>query len=254
MTVDELVGVAPVAKPRPLPAGRAKLPGRTPSRLPAGRALVVLAGDRADGTGIAETLRARALEPITVRPEAGQDLPDPRAVQAAILVGSGRLSGNAGPAAPDAHAEWLREAHGAGTPVLALGAGAQLLARAFGGSVEPARESRHGWVRVTTSVPKLISPGPWLAWGDASIRLPARAKVLAHDRVGPQAFRIDRQLGIQFHPEATPELVARWIAASETTLDHQGIMEATWRELRSASYAADRLLGSFIRYATRRRG
>jgi len=85
------------------------------------------------------------------------------------------------------------------------------------------------------------------------IRLPRKAKLLAHDRVGPQAFRVDRQVGVQFHPEATPQLLTDWVANSDVALDHQGIMEATWRDQAPASDVSGRLFSSFVRSAIRRR-
>ncbi len=121
-----------------------------------------------------------------------------------------------------------------------------MLATALGGAVERLRQPRRGWVYVTTTEPRLISSGPWLAWQDEAIRLPRRAELLAHDRVGPQAFRVSRHLGVQFHPEVTPEIVSQWIAASHEVLDTQGIMEATRRDFGAASGAAHRMFSAFF--------
>jgi hypothetical protein len=48
-------------------------------------------------------------------------------------------------------------------------------------------------------------------------------------------------------------LLTEWVANSDAPLDHQGIMEATWRDQSLASDAARRLFTSFVRSAIRRR-
>src|SRR5215470_9995387 len=57
---------------------------------------------------------------------------------------------------------WLRRADAAGVPVLGICFGAQLLAAAFGGTVEPAGSEEIGWVTIDSADPGLIPPGPWL--------------------------------------------------------------------------------------------
>ena len=254
MTIEQ--AVQPVSSPKlsPSPTDRIRRRGRSPSRRPAGRALLLQGADLAPGATLAEALRARGFEPIVVRVEGATRLPDPHALELAVVIGPVRWSGNASHAGDAAQVDWLREAGRAGTPVLALGTASQLLATALGGGFERATRPRYGWARVTTAAPNLIAPGPWLAWDDAIIRLPRHATVLAHDRVGPQAFRVNRQVGVQFHAEATPQLVTDWVANSDAALDHQGIMEATWRDQVPAAEASRRLFTEFVRFATDRRG
>lgn len=131
--------------------------------------------------------------------------------------------------------------------MLGIGAGAQALAVALGGSVDRAPRSRHGWVWVSSSTPGWIATGPWLAWRDEVIRLPTRATLLAHDPVGPQVFGAGRHLGVQFHPEVTPEIVGGWVTAERgDALDAQGILEVTSREFATASAAGHRLLSTYL--------
>ena len=101
----------------------------------------------------------------------------------------------------------------AGTAVLGVGFGAQALAVALGGGVEPARQARYGWMWMSTSIPGWISSGPWLAWQAGRDQASRRARLLAHDRLGPQAFLGRGHLGLQFHPEITPKILGDWIAA-----------------------------------------
>jgi GMP synthase-like glutamine amidotransferase len=79
------------------------------------------------------------------------------------------------------------------------------------------------------------------------IRLPDKATVLAHDPVGPQVFGAGRHLGVQFHPEVTPEIVGDWVSAERAEiLDAQGILEVTSREFAAASAASYRLLSTYL--------
>jgi GMP synthase (glutamine-hydrolysing) len=214
-------------------------------RQAADTAVVLHHRDDAPRGPLLDVLNARGFEPIVVRVDRGEPLPDPGSVQLAVVIGSDRLSQHADRWV-DTELDWLRRVDNKRTAVLALGSGAQMLATALGGAVERLRQPRRGWVYVTTTEPRLISSGPWLAWQDEAIRLPPRAELLAHDRVGPQAFRVNRHLGVQFHPEVTPEIVSEWIAASHEVLDTQGIMEATRRDFRVASGAAQRMFSAFF--------
>jgi GMP synthase (glutamine-hydrolysing) len=158
----------------------------------------------------------------------------------------------------DTELEWIRRADRAGTPVLALGSGAHALATALGGGVEPVDQPRRGWIRVETRVPDVIVRGPWLAWNEGQIELPPGAELLAHDRVGPQAFSVRGHLGVQFHPEVKPETVASWVgfrrgeAVDGQSLDGQAVLEATSREQLASMAASARLLSAFIDSAQRR--
>ena len=54
-----------------------------------------------------------------------------------------------------------------------------------------------------------------LAWHKDELLTPPRAEILAANESGVQAYRAGRHLGIQFHPEVTPEIVAAWNGAPE---------------------------------------
>lgn len=80
------------------------------------------------------------------------------------------------------------------------------------------------------------------------IRLPPKARLLAHDPVGPQASYMTKgHLGVQFHPEVTAEILGGWIGAGYTSaVDTQGLLEVASREYRSSSAAAHRLPSKYI--------
>jgi GMP synthase-like glutamine amidotransferase len=202
--------------------------------------------DYAPGRVLLGALAAHGLEPRTVRVDRGEHLPDPGSFRLAIILGSDESADPGGRGWPDAELTWVREADRAGTAVFGIGLGAQVLAAALGGGVEPAREPQRAWIQLSTADPQWITPGPWLAWHDQAIRVPPKATLLADSRTGPQAFRVNRHLGVQFHPEVTPERVSQWVASSNVTLDVQGTLEATSRDLRAATAGADRLFSAFV--------
>lgn len=144
--------------------------------------------------------------------------------------------------------DWLREADRVGTSVLGIGSGAHALAVTVGGGSEPAVRPQHGWIKVASSVPRWIAPGPWLAWREDAISPPRDARVLADGALGPEAFTVHGHLGVQFHPEVTPAIVRDWVArVDERVLDSQGILEATWRDHAAAAAGTRQLASGFLR-------
>ena len=107
--------------------------------------------------------------------------------------------------------ELLRRADGAGVPVLGLCFGGQMLSAAHGGLVAAADRPEIGWHRVQSHVPD-IEPGPWLQWHFDIFTVPEGAEELAVSPSGPQAFRLRRNLGLQFHPEADRAVIEAWFA------------------------------------------
>ena len=105
--------------------------------------------------------------------------------------------------------ELLRVADAAGVPVLGLCFGAQMLGAAHGGSVVAGASPEVGWFEIQSHSPQ-IEPGPWLQWHFDVVEVPEGAEVLASSPVGPQAFRLRRNLGLQFHPEADRSVIESW--------------------------------------------
>jgi GMP synthase (glutamine-hydrolysing) len=215
-------------------------------------AVVLQHRDDAPGGLLIDVLAANGVRSTIVRVHRGEPLPEPGSFTLAVTLG--REGSAAEPAgALRTELEWLRQADRAGTAMLGVGFGAQALAVALGGGVDRAPRARYGWLWVSTSIPRWISSGPWLAWQEDVIRLPAGARVLAHDEVGPQAFIASGHLGLQFHPEITPEILGDWIAAGQVpSLDSQGMLEVTSREYATASVSAERLLTTYIHSLTKR--
>jgi len=206
-------------------------------------------GDAPAGLAL-EALQARDIPWQIVRLDRDEPLPDPNDVTFAISLGS--------EASADDELEWiatelawLRAADRADTPILGVCFGAQMLAVALGGGVSRASRPERGWVHVATDEPELIAAGPWLTWHDDEIELPGEAQLVARNESGVQAFRLRRHLGVQFHPEATPEIVAGWGQENgDRAIDHGALMDAAARELSRA--AAAKLFGGFIAAVDRR--
>jgi GMP synthase-like glutamine amidotransferase len=138
----------------------------------------------------------------------------------------------------------------AGVPILGLCFGGQMLARVLGSRLFRAEEAEIGWLPVRTHDPELVSTGPWFQWHFDSFSAPPGAKLIAETDAGPQAFVSGRNLGLQFHPEVTPEIMDEWVRAYPHELeaegvDPQGLLAETRRRAAQAKQATWRLLDAF---------
>jgi len=145
----------------------------------------------------------------------------------------------------------LRAAVQAGKPVLGLCFGAQILAHALGGAVGPAPAPELGWHTVDTDVPHLVPAGPYVQWHSDRFQVPPGARELARNLVGPQAYALGSAVGLQFHPEATPEVVRRWCVGGLGELARAGVDPVTFiaeadLQAPAARLRADVIVDSFL--------
>jgi GMP synthase-like glutamine amidotransferase len=145
----------------------------------------------------------------------------------------------------------LLEASSADVPVLGICFGGQLLARVLGGKSFRGEQSEIGWLPVRSSAPELVGEGPWFQWHFDTFTPPPGAKLIAESSVGPQAFLVGRSLGLQFHPEVTPEIMDAWVLAYRHELDQEGVdpdglLEQTRRLAEASRAAAWRLFDRFV--------
>jgi GMP synthase-like glutamine amidotransferase len=145
----------------------------------------------------------------------------------------------------------LRAAVDADVAVLGICFGGQLLARALGGESFRARASEIGWLPVRSRDPELVPPGPWFQWHFDTFTPPAGSTVLAESDVGPQAYLVGRSLGVQFHPEVTPQIMEDWVRVYRHELDADGVdpdalLAETHRRADSARAMSRRLLDTYL--------
>ena len=145
----------------------------------------------------------------------------------------------------------LEAAVKADVPVLGLCFGGQLLARVTGGKSFRSERAEIGWLPVRTKDPHGIPEGPWFQWHFDSFTLPPGATLLADTDVGPQAYVIGKSLGLQFHPEVTPEIMESWVRAYRHELDGDGVdpdalLEETHRLAPEVRRRSERLFNHFL--------
>ena len=102
--------------------------------------------------------------------------------------------------------------------MLGLCFGGQALAAALGGEVRAAPAPEIGWLELEPLDGGAVAPGPWFAWHEDTFTLPPGAVELARSPVCPHAFRVGRSVGLQFHPEVTPEIIEGWVRGGRDTL------------------------------------
>ena len=148
--------------------------------------------------------------------------PQPAGSYDAVMVFGGSMHPD-----QDAHFPWLeREARFLGdvlredVPAIGVCLGAQLLARAGGAWVAPAREPEIGWFEVEltpqgSADPVLGSLPPKtraFQWHHYTFGIPDRGTELARSAICTQAFRLGNAWGIQFHAEVTQAMIEAWVA------------------------------------------
>jgi GMP synthase (glutamine-hydrolysing) len=163
------------------------------------------------------------LDVHTVKPLAGQALPDHDEVAGAVVMG-GPMSVDETDRHPGlaAEREWLAEAVRREMPLLGICLGAQLLARALGAEVRPGEAAEIGWAPVEILDPDdpvlgALAPSTTaLHWHGEVFDLPEGAEHLARsERTEVQAFRHGNAWGILFHAEADFALLDAWLAVPE---------------------------------------
>jgi GMP synthase-like glutamine amidotransferase len=164
----------------------------------------------------------------------------------------------------EAHHPWLREEEqyvrallDRRVPLLGVCLGAQMVAKAAGARVGPADEPEIGWCDVDRKVddPVLgILPArfPAFQWHFYAFDVPAGAAELARSRVCPQAFRLgERAWAVQFHPEVTREIVARWAgeAPDEVPGGAEALLTETEERIDEWTRLGRGLCGAFLEAA-----
>ncbi len=142
-----------------------------------------------------------------------------RAADLLVILG-GPISANDTAAYPFLETEiaLARERLNAGRPLLGICLGAQIIARAMGGKVEPAPTAEIGWgpVRLTSggrdSVLRHLDGVPVLHWHGENCDVPGLASLAETEACHDQAFQPrETALALQFHAEAGADGIEPWL-------------------------------------------
>jgi GMP synthase (glutamine-hydrolysing) len=165
-----------------------------------------------------------------------------------------------------AEAELLREAAGAGVPVLGVCLGGQMLAHALGGTVDRMPVRMVEWAEVARlpsaegdpifgGLPERVRV---LHWNEDAFTVPDGAvELLSRAGPGGEAFRYGESAwGIQFHPEANGEILDGWYSdvewLAEAGVEEEAARAADELHLPGQRATAERIFGGFARYVASR--
>ena len=164
--------------------------------------------------------------------------------------------------------EFLREELEAGTPILGVCLGGQLLAEAAGAVPYRADEPEIGWYEIEITeagaadpvVGHLAPSVELFEWHHYVAPLPPGAVELARTPACTQAFRVEGKpaWGLQFHAEVTRENLFSWLddwdhseAAAETAFDPVAIRAASELRIEEQNEIGRRLAERFLAEAAR---
>ncbi|OLC66911.1 MAG: hypothetical protein AUH76_00190 [Candidatus Rokubacteria bacterium 13_1_40CM_4_67_11] len=222
------------------------------------RALIVQHEEPTPPGLVSDWLDQRGARIDVLRIDLDDRVPDPRDYELIVSLGSEFAAFDDSIPFIQREVQLLRQAAAYDVPVLGLCFGGQLMARALGGRSFRADRAEIGWLPVRTDDPQLIAEGPWFQWHFDTFTLPPGAKLLAETDVGPQAYMVGRSLGLQFHPEVTPEIMDAWVQTYRHELDGDGVdpdalLEETRRRAPVSRKLAERLFDRYLDAIVRRR-
>lgn len=181
------------------------------------RTALVLAHDEVPGRGTRElgtvgpaltALGYRVV--VTALLPGGPSVPAPESAAMVLVLGSAESVADDTVPWLAAEPALLRRVVDARVPVLGICFGAQALSRVLGGTVARAVRPERGFVALDSTAPDLLPAGEWMQFHDDSFTLPPGAAAPARNDVGLQGFVHGPHLGVQFHPEISPDLFAAW--------------------------------------------
>ena len=174
-----------------------------------------------------------ALELSVVNVVAGESPGEPADWDGIVITGSPAMVSNLDPWSEQT-AQWLAAAVAAKVPVLGVCYGHQLLAHAFGGTVDYHPEGRESGTHTVTltesaatdalfgTIPSQFSAQ--LTHKQSVLSLPPQAVLLGASDFEPhQAFRIGEcAWGVQFHPEFTDDVMRAYLAVQALDINAEG--------------------------------
>jgi GMP synthase (glutamine-hydrolysing) len=140
----------------------------------------------------------------------GRDVLTPDGYDLIVVMGSEAAAYDDGVSWIAPELTMLKQAIAKDVPVLGICFGGQLLARALGAEVRRAPAPERGFIRVRSSDTDLVPAGPWMGFHYDEFLLPPGATPVAQNDACQQAFTLGPHLGLQFHPEISPETFDTW--------------------------------------------
>jgi GMP synthase-like glutamine amidotransferase len=185
-------------------------------------------------------------------------LPAPQRFRALVVLGSRESAYDESIPWLAAEKDFVRQTMALGTPMFGICFGAQLLAVLCGGTVQKASTIERGWIPISPSVDRTadefaeLVDSTWFEWHGDEITTPGSAKIVAQGSC-VQAFRQDRHLGVQFHPEVTETQLVQWMDSdrrlkllAEAGGERADLLADTAKQLPDAIKAAHRLYARFF--------
>jgi GMP synthase (glutamine-hydrolysing) len=220
--------------------------------------LVIVHQQNSDPGCVGQILRTNGYELDIRCPSNADELPTTMDNHEGVVIFGGPMSANDSETLPFIRAEldWIPVALEADKPFLGICLGAQLLARVLGAKVSPHPQemTEIGYFPIAPApeaYPYFDHPLYVYQWHREGFELPKGAKKLAEgDVFTNQAFRYGKAAyGLQFHPEATREIVERWTRLGVDMLTLPGAQSRDEQISKHALYAIakDNWLKGFLK-------
>lgn len=222
--------------------------------------LIIVHQERSTPGRVGQVLARNGYALDVRKPALGDPLPQSLQDHEAAIIFGGPMSANDVDTLSYIATEtrWIEEtALPSGQPFLGICLGAQMLARALGGTVAPHEEghveSGYYQIRPTGAGRGLFDDPQWVyQWHREGFSLPRDAVLLAEGDMYPnQAFRYGSDAyGIQFHPELTPEIMHRWVWRGRERLNSPGAQprHEHFRKHRIHDHMLEAWLERFLRH------
>lgn len=223
------------------------------------RPIAILQNDESVPPGLlGDSLAARHVPVRLIEVQRADGLPDLGEVSGVVILG-----GHMGAYEEQDHPflveekKLVRSAVRQELPVLGLCLGCQIIADALGGKAYRVEPQEAGLIELAVTPAGREDPisaavqGPMVSWHHDSWDLPPDGTLLAVSAQYPQILRVGAAIGMQFHPEVTPEIFKGWVRRDGHSLREGGMdpiefLTSVQESEQALRGRADRLFGAWI--------